>query len=95
MKTMQSTGMTYYIIPSEYNGTNREPLASFVNLPTIYQNDIVVMYDWSNGLALFEDRKTLDGSDVCLLPAIMLTTMLTDSEVIEWMYREKDGLYDE
>ena len=95
MKTMQSTGMTYYIIPSGYNGDNKEPFTTFVSLPTLYQNDIVIMYDWGNGLALYEDRETLDGSDVFMLPAKMLITILTDDDVIEWMYRERDGLYDE
>jgi len=95
MKSIRDRGVTYYIIDNEYNGNNKEVYKEFINLKTLFTNDITIMYDWTNGLCLIEDSKTFDGMDISPLPSFILTRLLTDDKVHEWMHRstEEDRIY--
>jgi hypothetical protein len=95
MKLLKEKGVTYYIIGSDYDGCNKDEFKELINLGTLYENDIVVMYDWNNGLCLIEDQETLEGLEIQPLSALFLTKLLTDDKVIEWMTRsgEEDRLY--
>ena len=95
MKLLKERGVTYFIISGDYDGTNKETFKEFINLDTLFNNDIVIMYDWINGLCLIEDQETMDSLDIQTLPALILTKLLTDDNVIEWMTRsgEEDRLY--
>jgi len=90
MKDIKERGVTYYIIDSEYEGENKEFFKAFIDLETLFVNDVTVMYDWSNGLCIIEDSKTYDGPDVSQLPAIVLTKILSDDKVHEWMHRSTE-----
>jgi hypothetical protein len=90
MKSIKERGVTYYIIGREYDGINRELFKEFFDLETMFINDITVMYDWSNGLCLVEDSETYDGTGVNQLPALILTKILADDCVHEWMHRSTE-----
>jgi hypothetical protein len=94
MKSMKERGVTYYIIGKEYDGKNKDLFKEHINLETLFINDITVMYDWSNGLCMIEDSVTFDGQGVSPLSAFLLTKVLTDDGVHEWMHRstEEDRL---
>jgi len=94
MKNIRERGVTYYIIGNDYDGINKAVFKDFINLDTLFVNDITIMYDWTNGLCLVEDSETQDGSGTKPLPALILTKILMDDNVHEWMHRstDKDGL---
>ena len=87
MKSLMERGVTYYIIGNDYEGANKEIFREFIHLETLFINDVVVQYDWTNGNCLIEDSVTLDFMSVRPLPALLLTKLLTDEGVILWMHR--------
>jgi len=95
MKSIRERGVTYYIIDNNYDGNNKDIFKEFINLETLFTNDITIMYDWTNGFCLIEDSTTFDGMDVIPLPSFILTRLLTDDKVHEWMHRstEEDRIY--
>jgi|GEM_PF-5423713 len=95
MKSIREQGVTYYIIDCDYDGINKEVYKEFIDLDTLFVNDVTIMYDWTNGLCLIEDSTTLDGLDVSPLPSFVLTRILTDDNVHEWMHRstKEDRIY--
>ena len=95
MKSIRDRGVTYYIIDNNYDGTNKDIFKDFIKLETLFTNDITIMYDWTNGLCLVEDSTTFDGMDISPLPSFILTGLLTDDKVHEWMNRstEEDRIY--
>ena len=95
MKAIRERGVTYYVIDSDYDGINKEIYREFITLETLYVNDITIMYDWTNGLCLIEDSTTFDGLGIIQLPSFILTRILTDEKVHEWMHRstEEDRLH--
>lgn len=94
MKSIRDRGVTYYILDSDYDGDNRDVYKEFIGLETLFVNDITIMYDWTNGLCLIEDGTTFDGLGINPLPSFILTRLLTDDKVHEWMHRstEEDRL---
>ena len=90
MKSIRERGVTYYIIDSNYNGSNKEVFKEFIDLETLFINDITIMYDWTNGMCLIEDSKTFDGTDIIPLPSFIFSRILTDDNVHEWMHRSTD-----
>jgi len=95
MKSIRERGVTYYIIDNNYDGNNKDIFKEYINLDTLFTNDITIMYDWTNGLCLIEDSTTFDGMDISPLPSFILTRLLTDDKVHEWMHRstEEDRIY--
>ena len=95
MKSIRERGVTYYIIDNNYDGSNMDIFKEFINLETLFTNDITIMYDWTNGLCLIEDSTTFEGMDISPLPSFILTRLLTDDKVHEWMHRstEEDRIY--
>ena len=95
MKSIRERGVTYYIIDNNYDGNNRDIFKEYIKLETLFTNDITIMYDWTNGLCLIEDSTTFDGMDISPLPSFILTRLLTDDKVHEWMHRstEEDRIY--
>ena len=94
MKSIRERGVTYYIIDSDYAGNNKDVYKEFINLETLFVNDITVMYDWGSGLYLSEDSETGNAQSTSPLTALSLTKILLDDAVIEWMHRSEDELYE-
>ena len=90
MKAMKERGVTYYVIDKGYTGSNKELFREFLDMETLFVNDVTIMYDWSSGLCIIEDSKTSGGPDVSRLPAIVLTKILMDDDVYEWMHRSTE-----
>lgn len=97
MKAIKEQGVTYYIVGNDYDGENKDILQKFINWGTLFVNDITIMYDWANGLYLVEDQETGQSQNTRQMPALILTKILSDDGVIEWMHRnsEEDSLYEQ
>ncbi len=79
-------GVSYYIVPSDYSGKNKNIILDTFNVNGLFVNNVNIHYDWNSGNGYAMNSVTLQSTEIVKLGTDFVDVLESDMQIIKWMH---------